>query len=185
MTNKTQQTLQQRNYKFIEGIAPEVLAGTATYIKVTAGESFMPLVIERTYDDTIAVYHHYTLNGDLVPDPDMTFKFDVCEKTLSARSFQQGIPPIYQQVENGEKVNTSLERELNSFASMWFRNIKHQGYVRKVMNVPYRNDELELHYDLRGKVVDFAGEVSLIELYKKEHKLDVAKKIKKREEFER
>lgn len=79
---KKHPTLPQSNYNAIYKIAPEVLDGTATYIKFSAGESFMPLVIEKVSDDRIAIYHHYELNGDLVADPDMTFKVDTEDKAL-------------------------------------------------------------------------------------------------------
>lgn len=62
----------------------------------------MPLTIERTYDNEIAIYHTFEQNGDLMFEPDMTFEIDTEAQTLSARSFQQSSPPIYQEAQEGD-----------------------------------------------------------------------------------
>ena len=176
---KPQLTLRQRNYEAIYKIAPEILDGTARIIKFEAGEAFMPLFVEKVGDDHIAIYHHYEVNGDLIADPDMSFWINKDEKALHARSFQQDIPPIYQQVAYNGTVNMKLETELNSFARHWFRNIQSQGYVREIMKVPYRDDEIEIYYNRDGSVRELSGEVSYIEAYKKEHGIETDKDFEK------
>ena len=176
---KQQLTLRQRNYEAIYKIAPEILDGTARYIKLEAGEAFMPLFIEKVGDDHIAIYHHYEAGGDLIADPDMSFWINQDEKALHARSFQQDIPPIYQQVAYNGTINMKLETELNSFARQWFRNIHSQGYTREIMKVPYRDDEIEIHYNRDGSVRELSGEVSYIEAYKKEHGIETDKDFEK------
>ena len=61
------------------------------YIKLEAGEAFMPLSIEKVGDDHIAIYHQYESNGELFADPDMSFWINKDEKELHARSFQQDV----------------------------------------------------------------------------------------------
>ena len=65
--------------------------------------------------------------------------FDLENKALSARTFQQDGIGLYQTVENqqGEVDNPDLERQLNSFARQWFANIQSQDYRRQRMHVRY------------------------------------------------
>ena len=139
----------------------------------------MPLSIEKVGDDHIAIYHQYESNGELFADPDMSFWINKDEKELHARSFQQDVPPIYQQVVYGGTFNPKLESELTSFARQWFRNIHSQGYVRELMKVPYRDDEIEIHYNRDGSVRELSGEVSYIEAYKKEYGIETDKDFEK------
>ena len=48
---------------------------------------------------------------------------------VEALTFQQAIPPIYQEVypEPG-MVAPRLKRDLNAFLSLWLRNLKAQGH---------------------------------------------------------
>ena len=166
-------TREERNYELLSEFAPEILDGTSTYMRFTAGESFMPLVIERLGNDRISVTHYYEQNGDSMSDPDMTFVFDNEAQTLSARTYQQDNMGLYQDAENGEVLNTRLVAELNSFANTWFRNIKNQEYVKERMKVIYHDDDIEILYDKNGNITGLNGEVSLIEQYKKENNITV------------
>ncbi len=170
-------TLPQRNYNAIARIAAEVLEGKARVMKFEAGEAFMPLFVEKTTDNTIAIYHHYEQDGDWLSDPDMTFWLNTEEKSISARSFLQNAPFIHQEVFYNGAIDYKLESQLNSFARDWFRNIKNQGYVRSVMTVPYRDDEIEILYNSDGTIKGFNGEVSYIEAYKAEHGIVVQESI--------
>ena len=176
---KKQLTTRQRNYEAIYKIAPEILDGKARYMRFEAGEAFMPLSIEKVGDDHIAIYHQYESNGELFADPDMSFWINKDEKELHARSFQQDVPPIYQQVVYGGTFNPKLESELTSFARQWFRNIHSQGYARELMKVPYRDDEIEIHYNRDGSIRELSGEVSYIEAYKKEYGIETDKDFEK------
>jgi len=163
-------TTEQRNFRFLSELAPEILSGEADYLHLTAGAGMMPLFIDRLSDNRLAIAHQYTQNGDVIADPDMEFVFDRESRTLSARTFQQGNLGIFQQVEgdNGG-INHALERQLNSFTAQWFRNIRDQGYRRELMNVRFEDDELELVYAEDGSVQYINGEVTLAERYAREH----------------
>lgn len=120
----------QDNYKAMMALAPEIMKGEKEYVKYLAGPGFMPLSIECIGKNMIAVAHYFEQNGDLMADPDMTFEIDHEKQTLNARSFQQdGFLGRYDCVirEDGS-VNERLEKELNSFAKTWLKNIKQQGY---------------------------------------------------------
>ncbi len=168
-TSPSHLTLEQRNYLFMEEFAPQILNGNSYYMRFSAGESFMPLVIENNGNGRISVTHTYELNGDLCYDPDMTFAVDNEERTLSARSFEQSIPPIYQEADEGDNLNQALIEQLNSFSADWFKNIKAQGYYLEQITVPYHDDEIEIRYDKEGNVIRVNGEVNLVEMYKEEH----------------
>ena len=119
----------------------------------------MPLSIDYLGENRISISHTYLQNGDLMADPDMEFVFDLENKTLSARTFQQDGIGLYQIVENqqGEVVNPDLERQLNSFARQWFDNIQSQDYRRQRMHVRYHEVDFEAIYGQEGQIVSFGG----------------------------
>ena len=121
-------------------------------------------------DNRLSIAHNYEQNGDLMADPDMTFVFDREAGTLTARTFQQDGLGVYQRVEGSNGgINHALERQLNTFAAQWFKNIREQGYHRELMNMRYADDELELVYADDGSVRLINGEVTLAERYAREH----------------
>ncbi|MCL2301564.1 MAG: SNF2-related protein [Firmicutes bacterium] len=165
----TRATVEQRNFRFLNELAPEILNGEATYLRFKSGMGMMPLSIDLLSRDGLSAAHYYEQNGDLMADPDMTFVFDREAGTLAARTFQQDGLGVYQRVEGSNGgINHALERQLNSFAAQWFRNIRNQGYRRDVMNVRYGDDELEIAYGEDGSVQDIDGEVTLVERYARE-----------------
>ena len=107
-------------------------------------DGFMPLSVEdigQTPDGLrqVAISHYGEQNGDLMRDPEMVFAFQEIDGDPFAEpvSFQNDYMGIYQEVYsyNGEgkrtHVHPRLKNELRSFASMWFRNLKHQGFLDK------------------------------------------------------
>jgi hypothetical protein len=99
---------------------------------VGTGPRGMPLV---------SVAHYYEQNGDLMADPDLVFEVNPAEDgPLSWKtgewgpvSFTQHSTGTYQEavvVHDGKvMVAPKLIASLKSFARMWDRNIKAQGYV--------------------------------------------------------
>jgi hypothetical protein len=101
-------------------------------------EGYMDLVVETlpmldrfNGQNSLAfsMAHYFEQNGDLCSDPEMVVFYYPELNMVEAYSFQQAIPPIYQEVfpEPG-KVYPRLKRELNSFLSQWLRNLKSQGH---------------------------------------------------------
>ena len=100
----------------------------------------MDLVVEvlpqcpETGAMVLSLAHYFEQNGDLCQDPEMTVRVFASREgrhgMVEALTFQQGIPPINQQVypEPG-KVAPRLKRVLNSFLTFWLRNLEHQGHA--------------------------------------------------------
>lgn len=148
----------QRNYSFLEKIAPEILAGECRYIRFTSG-GFMPLSIQALSDNRISISHFYKQNGDLMSDPDMEFVIDRENKSLSARTYRQDGLGVNQSVENEyqEIADFRLEKELNAFTSEWFKNISNQGYSRNKMIIEYPDFNMTVNYAENNQIVSFKG----------------------------
>lgn len=106
------------------------------YIKVY-NDPYMKLVIELLgqgpYEtDIVSVAHYYTQNGDAMRDPEIVFL--VKDNDWLPVSYRNDSLGAYRQAmtfENGQaRTVKPLEmRELMSFAKMWNRNIRLQGYL--------------------------------------------------------
>ena len=116
------------------------LLGEDQAVKFTS-EGFMPLSIEDIGPTTdghrqIALSQTGIQNGDLMRDPEMVFQIISQEGITLAEplSFRNDYMGVYQEVyrynDQGKPshVDNSLKAELKSFARMWFRNLKHQGF---------------------------------------------------------
>jgi hypothetical protein len=91
-----------------------------------SGGTFMPVSVDVLGDDYMAVAHNYVSNGDLIPDPDMTFRRD--GGLWYAISIQHSTGHHVQAVnfdENGKpkSYNKAQQADLTSFANQWMKNI--------------------------------------------------------------
>lgn len=94
----------------------------------------------------LSIAHYFTLEGDLCQDPEITIRVfapgtsgfqelapssDVRHGRVEVLSFQQAIPPVYQDVypEPGRH-RPRLKGALNRFFADWLRNLKLQGHRR-------------------------------------------------------
>lgn len=102
--------------------------------KMEAG-GFMALhldVLNRAPHETlISLAHYYEQNGDLVPDPDMTFVIrhathPELAATVEARSFQNLMH--FEEVERDDGSVTAQTARLDAFALTWMRNLIAQGH---------------------------------------------------------
>lgn len=107
------------------------------YKSVSAG--FMPLCYDRLNhldgfigEGTIAfsLAHYFEQNGDLCCDPDMVIVLHPLMRMVEAISFQQAMPPVYQEVysSDGKGVRPKLKKELNAFLGQWLTNLLNQGH---------------------------------------------------------
>ena len=107
------------------------------YFKLNNSELFMPLVVERLHTTKVlgieytvfSFAHYYEQNGDLVPDPDMTFYCNDTEGIFPA-TFQNAYR--YDEAITGSgnavTVQVKLMQSLSEFANVWMCNLKaHQG----------------------------------------------------------
>jgi len=141
-----------------------VVSGEYSYLKLEAGGGMMPLSVERIWGERISVMHTYTMNGDLMYDPMMSFRIDNDSKMLIPDEFQQSMPPIYQKIDehgkgqsvdgNGnERTVMNLQKELNSFTAQWLENISNQGYAPVLGNMEIDGDDVRITFDENGNPI--------------------------------
>ncbi len=119
------------------------LLGDATAVRITS-DGFMPLSIEDIGLDPegrrqIAISHTAVQNGDLMRDPEMVFVFFYLGEFLAAEpisfrnDFMGMMQEVYQYDDSGKRthVHPRLKADLKSFARMWFRNLRQQGFFDK------------------------------------------------------
>lgn len=117
------------------------LLGDDQAVKLTV-EGFMPLSIERIGTSgeghaLVAIAHTGLQNGDVMFDPEMVFRIIEWDgaKLAEPISFRNDYVGIHQEVyrydDQGKAthVDARLKAELKSFGRMWFRNLKHQGFL--------------------------------------------------------
>ncbi len=158
-SRKPGRTKPELNYRTLAKLFPELVSGEYRYLKLEAGESMMPLHLEWLNEDTLAISHTYKLNGDLMYDPEMTFRVDREKGTLEPLTFRQdGSIQIYQEVypEPGRWV-PRLRSDLNTFAQGWFKNISEQGYIKKEAVVDRDGEDVRLFFEEDGKAVQPAA----------------------------
>ncbi|MDE6591283.1 MAG: hypothetical protein K2K53_13285, partial [Oscillospiraceae bacterium] len=154
---KPGRTKAELNYRTLSKLFPEVASGEYRYLKLEAGEGggMMPLHLEWIGQDEISVSHTFVQNGDLMRDPEMTFRVDREKGTLEPLTFQQdGGLPIYQEVypEPGKRV-PKLRNDLNAFAQQWFKNISEQGYLKREAIIERDGEDVRLDFDQDGNVL--------------------------------
>lgn len=151
----------EENYARLEdllGEAPEQIAPGRIYRLCSQG--YMDLVIEKlspspTHGATlISVAHYFERDGDLCQDPEVILRVfppgesrfqELAPSTnskigrIEALLFQRAIPPSFRAVypEPG-RFDPRLKRELNSFLSLWLRNLKAQGHRLMDAEAPHR-----------------------------------------------
>ena len=111
---------------------------------------FMDLVVEvllpcqETGATVLSLCHYFELNGDLCQDPEMTVRLFAPGSTegltltpstnpklgrAEALTFQQAVPPIYQEVyPQPGRFHPKLRSQLNSFLGQWLSNLEAQGH---------------------------------------------------------
>ncbi len=154
---KTGRTRVERNYKAFARLFPEIVDGTYRYLQLRAPEEtgYMPLTIEKIGDNEYSVSHHYESNGDLMYDPEMTFRIDAELGTLEPLTFRQdGSPALYQEVypEPGKWI-PKLRNSLSSFTETWLKNIEAQGRVRFRAIAERDGEDVEFSFDEAGNPV--------------------------------
>jgi hypothetical protein len=119
-------------------IVKQCEAAEENALKIQNNDAFMPLHVELLYtanDGKIFSFsHYYEQNGDLVPDPDMTFlQYAKNPELIIPCTFQNSY--TYQEVCSleGGKWMVKSKRDLKSlvsFSNMWMKNIKEQQELK-------------------------------------------------------
>lgn len=97
-------------------------------------KTFMPVHVEIVGTQgkslLVSVDHYFEQNGDLCQDPEMVFL--VNDLGVFPMTFQQAIPPVYQEAVRfeGERMHyfPRMQRDLTKFANDWMKNIRHQQF---------------------------------------------------------
>ena len=151
------QSRAERNFRSFARQFPEIVSGEYRYLALRKGEDsgYMPLTIQRIAENEIAIAHFYELNGDLMYDPEMTFRIDAEKGTLEPLTFRQdGGFPLYQEVypEPGKWI-PKLRNDLNAFAEQWLKNIEQQNRVRYRAIAVRDGEDVEITFDENGQQV--------------------------------
>ena len=163
-------TVERKLYEKFSEMLPQFASREYSYLRLEAGDSFMPLSLEWIGENLISVMHTYELNGELCYDPMIVFRtgFEGTgeneEQTLTAVEFQQSNPPIYQVEDadgywntidgNGnEKSVLGLQKEINDFATQWFFNIGTQGYMFKRGTIEIDGVDVRVTFDADGNLI--------------------------------
>jgi hypothetical protein len=115
------------------------LLGENEHLKLdNAKDSFMYLSFEKLYDCDFggrpaAVYsmsHYFEQEGDLIPDPDMTFiALRDNPESFYPATFQNLLSyteALYKNDKEIWMINKSKQADITYFANIWLKNIKYQ-----------------------------------------------------------
>ena len=145
-------TLDQNNTKIFCQLIEKM--GDKTHFKIE-NEPFMPLSIEKLTDgiaigkynngSLYSLAHYYTLNGDLMSDPEMIFIVIWGEAGLTDPQTVQVLPCSFTQSDMGIyeegvrftdqtaiEYDTDLQTGHTEFACVWLGNIKDQGFLDRI-----------------------------------------------------
>lgn len=129
---KTMKPVSKAAQKILDRLFAGMEPGTSKKIDNAKG-TFMALSVERLSENTFSMAHYFEQNGDLVADPDMEFWRDAQGQffcvgltqvmgfyTRAITKFEGGKP---------SKFSPRAMKDLNSFATLWCRNIAQQQGV--------------------------------------------------------
>jgi hypothetical protein len=163
---KQSKTRENKLYDKLTELFPDFMSGKFSYLKLES-PGMEPLSLEWIGAEIISVMQTYTMNGDLMYDPMMTFWVDRSEgsETLRAESFEHSMPPVYQtrgdggewqSVDGNGNVKTLyLDQSVGKFAEQWFTNIAEQGYMPVFGNlVRGEDDEVRVTFDKDGNAIE-------------------------------
>ena len=130
----------ERIYEKLEALGVlAVIKNGGNYVKSSSG-GYMDLHLDVLTKDEhcviISLAHNFVQNGDVCADPDMQIRVISDAKEAEAMTFQQSIPPAFQEVyPEKNKVNVMLKHQLNAFLDQWLFNAIDQGHCFKKVKV--------------------------------------------------
>jgi hypothetical protein len=113
------------------------LLGGARSVRITV-DGYMPLVAEEIGPSAegrrlVALAHTGVQNGDVMHDPEIVFEFHTLgAEPISFRNDYVGAHnEVYAYDDGGRRTGVYAKRraELVSFARIWFRNLRAQGFL--------------------------------------------------------
>lgn len=112
-------------YRKLSKLAPGLFDGTYFYLKFKK-DHFDDLVMEKMGEKEYRIAHYYVQNGDLMRDPQITFRVKEDQREVCILSYAQDNLGIYQ--ETTDRSEEEIE-ELLAFFDQWLVNIRNQGFV--------------------------------------------------------
>lgn len=135
---KHKPTRAEQLYKQFTEMFPNIASGAHSYERYGKdGDAFEPLSVEHLGGNTYGFMTYYVQNGDVMRDPDFTFKLDHENQTLTILEYQQdgvpGIGTVYQQVfdENGN----SDRNLLSALEKNFMQNLKNAKNAERPLTV--------------------------------------------------
>ena len=122
--------LEKRNYKYLFGMFPEVIKGEKDYMKFKA-ESYDDMYIEKIGNDTYALCLFYIQNGDLMREPEYTFKIDREKGAARVLEWEMSSLGMYQCVynfDNPREYKPDLKKDLDESFSETLKGIEMINY---------------------------------------------------------
>ena len=139
--------LEKKNYQLIHGMFPEMLDGRCSYMKFKK-ESFDDMYIENIGNNTLALCLFYIQNGDVMRDPEYTFKFDNENEAVRILEWQLDSLGKYECVydaDNPKMYSPGLKKDLDESFYSTLNDIMKVGYEEYTRNgVDAECDEAEL-----------------------------------------
>lgn len=145
-------TAAHRNYRTFVRLFPQIISGEYRYLHLESS-GFEPLSVERLGANRVSIMHTFTQNGDLMYDPDIVIELDSNEETVQAVSYEQSDMGLYQEVYAGNRINTKLQKDINSFLSDWLNNIVQQGFLPTRAVALVNDEDINIAFDADGKPV--------------------------------
>jgi hypothetical protein len=132
-------SIAQENFAKFTEMFPDFANQKYSYLRLESS-GFEPLSLEWIFGDRISVMHTYTQAGDLMYDPMIEFVVNREAGTMTASTFEQSNPPLYQYHDvdgigrsvdgNGNQREVAdLSGKLNKFSKQWFDNLTEQAFI--------------------------------------------------------
>ena len=155
---------QELAYAAFEHLFPEILSKEYRSLEMEAGFAMMPLHVQWISEDSVAISHTYEQLGDIMYDPEMTFRVDRNAGTLEPLTYQQDNLGVFQNVypEPGKWI-PKLRTDLTQFTRQWFENIAQQGYVKTRAVAEINGEDVEITFDKDGKTSPEQSETGKLE----------------------
>ena len=119
------------NVKIIYKLLDEYSGGIETFmtsnhdsLKLEAQE----ILIEKIAVDTVIVSYYYNENGNSGIHFSVQVQFDFSSKTANVITLQNEISLLRIYATSTGKLDETLQKNLNSFVSLWLRNLKSGFY---------------------------------------------------------
>lgn len=121
---------EKQNYRLIRSMFPQMLDGSCSYMKFKA-ECYDDMYVENLGDNTLALCLFYVQNGDVMRDPEYTFKFDNENEAVRILEWRLDSMGKYESVydyENPQMYSPGLKKDLDEAFNSTLNDIMKIGY---------------------------------------------------------